>query len=198
MINDPFPHVIIDDFIPVVEIDNILAEWPKKMGSISKDTSIKRFSTRLPTAAKRLVRWLNSKEFIARLESITGIPNLIPDKKLRGGGLHEIRRGGFLGMHVDFNQLPGPLYRRVNLLIYLNKNWLPEFGGQLLLGEKMEVMVEPIAGRAVIFNTSETSWHGHPFPLSCPENMCRRSIALYYYTKEKPDWFTDKHSTVYK
>jgi len=198
MLKRPFPHIVIDDFISTKAVENILAEWPEEMELTDRDTAIKRFTRKLPPQAKKLIKRLNSKEFILELEKITGIQGLKPDKELRGGGLHEIKRGGYLKMHVDFNQLPGPVYRRVNLLIYLNKDWNPEWGGQLLLGARGEKKVEPIAGRAVIFLTSETSWHGHPYPLECPENRSRRSIALYYYTKKKPEWFTKKHTTVYK
>jgi len=198
MINRPFPHVVIDNFLTEKEIDRILDEWPVNMQSTDRDTAKKRFTRKLPPMAKKLIKRLNSKLFIRELERITGIPKLLPDRELNGGGLHEIGRGGFLKMHVDFNQLPGVIYRRVNLLVYLNKDWNPEWGGQLLLGDRGQKSVEPIAGRAVIFLTSETSWHGHPDPLQCPENRCRRSIALYYYTKEKPDWYTEKHTTVYK
>lgn len=43
------------------------------------------------------------------------------------------------------------------------------------------VTVEPVFNRAVIFATSDTSFHGHPEPMKLPEGVYRRSIAMYYY-----------------
>src|SRR3546814_13364087 len=42
--------------------------------------------------------------------------------------------------------------------------------------------VAPVFNRCVVFNTDSDSYHGHPDPLTCPEDRSRRSIALYYYT----------------
>ena len=126
---------------------------------------------------------------------------LIPDpwfpKRLWGGGLHEIEQGGFLGMHVDFNVHPENVYRRANLLLYLNRNW--EWGGALQLTDELEskvVSIRPEFNTAVLFETSDKSWHGHPEPLDCPDDVTRKSIAVYYYTREgKPN---KAHSTIYR
>jgi hypothetical protein len=121
------------------------------------------------------------------LEELTGINGLIPDPYFEGGGLHETKHGGHLGVHADFNvnERLG-LERRLNLLIYLNEDWLDDYGGQLELWSKdmsrCVVRVRPVIGRAVIFNTALDSFHGHPEPLDCPHSRSRRSIATYYYT----------------
>jgi hypothetical protein len=118
---------------------------------------------------------------------MTGIDGLISDPHFEGGGLHETKRGGHLGVHADFN-VHGHLKveRRINLLIYLNENWEQEYGGQLELWDtqmkECVVRVEPVFGRAVLFNTNLDSFHGHPDPLNCPDGRSRRSIATYYYT----------------
>ena len=44
--------------------------------------------------------------------------------------------------------------------------------------------IQPLFNRCVIFNTCEGSYHGHPNPLSCPANVQRRSLALYYFRYE--------------
>jgi len=124
------------------------------------------------------------------IEALTGIPLIIADPYFSGAGLHEVKRGGHLGVHADFNVHRGMnVLRRVNLLIYLNDDWLPEYGGNLELWSKdmseMQREIAPKIGRAVVFNTELDSFHGHPEPLTCPANRSRRSIALYYYTASK-------------
>ena len=120
-------------------------------------------------------------------QELTGIKGLIPDPYFEGGGLHETKRGGHLGVHADFNVHERlRLERRLNLLVYLNEDWADDYGGQLELWNKdmsdCAVRVKPVFGRAVIFNTALDSFHGHPDPLACPADRSRRSIATYYYT----------------
>ena len=200
MVIDPFPHMVSDEAVPDYELAKILNDWPadgwKQYQHGKRATHcVKHFP---------IVRFLLTREFVASLERMTGIPNLIADESLFGGGLHEIQPGGSLGIHVDFNRL-GSLYRRVNLLIFLNRDWKPEWGGALELwrdidGSPGELArtIEPEFNRSVTFIASEKSWHGHPKPLACPEGVTRKSLAFYYYTEEKPEWFTENHSTIYK
>jgi Rps23 Pro-64 3,4-dihydroxylase Tpa1-like proline 4-hydroxylase len=136
---------------------------------------------------RNLFSELNGQAFLAFIEELTGIDNLIPDPYFLGGGLHETRRGGHLGVHADFNlHHKMGIERRLNLLIYLNDAWMPEFGGNLELWDKemkgCQVSIPPKIGTAVLFSTNLDSFHGHPEPLSCPEDTTRRSIATYYYT----------------
>lgn len=151
-----------------------------------------------------LLYQLNSSVFIEFLENLTGINGIIPDPHLEGGGLHQIQRGGFLKMHVDFNwHSKLRLDRRLNLLIYLNKNWKEEYGGHLELWDKdmtrCEKKVLPIFNRCFIFNTSDFSYHGHPEPLTCPEGETRKSLALYYYSNGRPsEEISNFHSTVFQ
>jgi Rps23 Pro-64 3,4-dihydroxylase Tpa1-like proline 4-hydroxylase len=138
-----------------------------------------------------VITQLNAAPFMAFLEKLTGIAGLIPDPHLRGGGLHEIRRGGALGVHADFNFYKRlNLYRRLNLLVYLNENWTEAWGGDLELwdrqGKRCVRRISPIFNRAVVFDTSNLSYHGHPNPLQCPEERSRKSLALYYYTVDAP------------
>ena len=105
--------------------------------------------------------------------------------------MHEIRRGGFLKIHSDFNVHPQlRLNRRLNLLLYLNKNWKIDWGGQLELWDQemksCRAKVQPNFNKMIIFKTTDYSYHGHPEPLNCPENISRKSIALYYYTNGRP------------
>jgi Rps23 Pro-64 3,4-dihydroxylase Tpa1-like proline 4-hydroxylase len=121
------------------------------------------------------------------LEKLTGIEGLIPDPYFTGGGLHETKSGGFLGVHSDFRlNKKLNIERRLNVIIYLNEDWKEEYGGNLELWDvDMKTCLKkvlPIYNRCVIFNTDKDSNHGHPEPLTTPEHITRRSIALYYYT----------------
>ena len=116
---------------------------------------------------------------------------LIPDPYLWGGGYHELKNGGYLNIHADFNVHPQlELNRRINLLIYLNKNWKENYGGSLELWDrKMKNCIKkivPIFNRVVIFNTNDFSYHGNPEKINHPENISRKSIALYYYSNGQP------------
>ena len=138
------------------------------------------------------------------LEKLTGIAELIPDAYFTGGGLHQIERGGKLEVHADFNKLKGwNLERRINLLLYLNRDWKDKFGGHLELWNRQMTKsirkVSPIVNRCVIFNTESDAYHGHPHPLRCPEGQTRKSMALYYYTNGRTDQRTvEPHSTLFQ
>lgn len=204
----PFPHTVVDGILGEEVIDAILKEWPSDGHFYYKecDTSIKYSlgkTVKIPPTILSILNHFNSPEFVQELRNLTGIEDLIPDPQyLKGGGLHMIPRGGHLQMHADFNwHEPIKKVRKVNLLVYLNKDWKEEWGGALeLLGppDKMNEIkiITPKAGRAVIFNTTSDSWHGHPYPLTCPEGVTRRSLALYYYSENEPK--PEKtHSTIY-
>lgn len=189
---NPFPHIVLDDFLPLDCLRRVVGEFPERQKEQISDAR-----SDLKTGYERekiqslyvnnLLAAFNSYAFVRFLEKLTGIPSLIADPHFSGGGLHETARGGFLKIHADFNRHPELLLsRRLNLIVFLNEDWPPEYGGALeLWDEPVETCVqrvEPILGKAVIFNTTETSWHGHPEPLNCPEDRFRRSLALYYFS----------------
>src|SRR5260221_1588329 len=189
----PFPHIVIDDFLDSDVLRNVLKDFPSSEGKQFFDREQERlkFQYQPGEVSSGLVRnlfaELNSRAFLGFLQELTGIEGLIPDPYFEGGGLHETKRGGHLGVHADFNVHDRlKLERRLNLLIYLNEDWDESFGGELELWNKQmsecAVRVKPVFGRAVIFNTALDSFHGHPDPLNCPPQRSRRSIATYYYT----------------
>ena len=147
---------------------------------------------------------LNSMTFLEFLGTVTGIKNLIPDPGFEGGGLHQIVRGGKLGVHADFNKHRDfNLDRRLNLLLYLNKNWREEYGGHLQLWDqdvkRCEAKVLPLFNRMMVFGTTDFTFHGHPDPLQCPEDMTRKSLALYYFSNGRPaEETTGGHSTIFR
>ena len=160
-------------------------------------------SKKFPPAIYKLHELLASKEFVDKVSEIMGIENLIADPTMMGGGIHETNSGGHLDVHVDFNYNEElGLHRRVNILIYFNKDWPEEYGGYLDLWDK-DVKnclgsYAPIFNRAAGFATNEISWHGVT-PITCPPDRLRKSFAVYYYTKEAPPgWDGIVHSTIFK
>jgi Rps23 Pro-64 3,4-dihydroxylase Tpa1-like proline 4-hydroxylase len=109
-----------------------------------------------------------------------------------------------LKVHVDFNRHARTgLYRRINALLYLNEDWDENYAGHLELWdrsmERRGQRVAPLFNRLVVFNTTDRSWHGHPEPLACPEGRSRKSMALYYYTKDPAHERTGAdHSTIFR
>jgi hypothetical protein len=194
----PFPHTVLENVFPSSTLEGVLEEFPapggidwiqfenakeKKLGS--------RVENKLGDRTQRFLHYLNSAPVVKFLENLTGIQGLIPDPYYEGGGLHQILPGGFLKIHADFNWHNRlKLHRRINLLIYLNKDWKEEYGGHLELWDtKMESCMErilPTFGKVVVFNTTDFAYHGHPNPLQCPEGRSRKSIALYYYSSSRP------------
>lgn len=206
---DPFPHIMIDDFLPEDIIRMCVTEFESSRHD--GQTVYNREQERLkrefrPDEMTPLARTLfysfNSRPFIRVIENITGIKGLIPDPYFMGGGFHEISNGGHLSIHADFNHHKlMDVERRVNVLIYLNEDWKPEYGGQLELWDNdMKGCVQsivPMINRCVMFNTTSFSNHGNPQPVNHPAGITRKSIALYYYTAT---WTGDKrgHTTQFR
>lgn len=191
----PFPHIAIDDFLPKELIASICAHFPSEI--TNNETFYERGykgqhkrqinPNQCDPHLRNIFYAFNSAPMLEFLEKLTGIEGLIPDPYFTGGGLHETKTGGFLGVHSDFRlNKKLNIERRLNAIIYLNEDWKEEYGGNLELWDaKMKTCLKkilPIYNRCVIFNTDQNSNHGHPEPLNTPEHISRRSIALYYYT----------------
>jgi Rps23 Pro-64 3,4-dihydroxylase Tpa1-like proline 4-hydroxylase len=195
---EPFPHIVIDDFLPAQVMADVQAAFPRP-----DDLEWQQFSTRqeqklasddverMTPVIRHLLQEFNSASMVNFLERLTGIDGLVPDPHYWGGGLHQIERGGHLAVHADFNRHERlRLDRRLNLLLYLNQDWQPEWGGALELWSRDMTRcctsILPVANRCVVFDTTDTSFHGHPEPLACPPDRTRRSLALYYYSNGRP------------
>lgn len=205
----PFPHIVIDNFLDkgiATKASNDLIKydkWDYDPTSHSSIAQINKFFSPGPPqdvvymenearTAWQVLQFLNSPIAISYLEKLTGIQGLIPDPTFTGGGYHKIKKGGKLAIHADYNLHPETkLHRRLNVLVYLNQNWREEWGGHLELWNKELTncthKILPILNRAVIFNITDQAYHGHPEPLNCPEDQARLSIALYYFTHDRPD-----------
>jgi hypothetical protein len=188
----PFPHVVLDDFFPDALLDELLSEFPPAGddGWKLEDGRMQlkqqwRDANRLPPVAASFVALLQSAPFVSFLERLTGVAGLVGDPHCHHGGLHQTATGGFLKVHAD--QLVQPalgLQRRVNVIVFLNRGWLPEWGGDLELWDAAMTRccqrIEPVFNRVVVFDAVGSN-HGHPDPATSPPDVLRRSVALYYY-----------------
>jgi hypothetical protein len=191
---EPYRHIVLDDFLapdalaeaarafPDFEWDG----WNRYADADQQSKVICSDIEQFPRELADLVNMLNSPQVLHLFQDITGIPSLIPDPYLEGGGLHSSGPGGHLRPHTDFHAYSRlGLFRQVNLLLYLTEGWTPEMGGQLGFFKKSDVKnpvaaVDPLFNRALLFKTDQTSIHGvMPVGANSP---VRRSIALYYYT----------------
>lgn len=202
---EPYPHIVLDDFLPHDLLRRVNAEFPtRREGKFANAQSNLKTGYQLEMIESlfitNLLSAMNSAPFLGLLESLTGIEGLIPDPYYDGGGLHETARGGHLSVHADFNlHQRYTLLRRINLILFLNEGWKEDYGGHLELWtrdmKKRSKTVLPTMARAVVFNTDESSFHGHPDPLNSPDGTYRRSIALYYFTVPDDPVSIRKHTT---
>lgn len=206
----PFRYLVIENFLLPEKAEAVLNDYPPvDQGTWDGTTYINqknKFQQReFPAGSIFLDVFaeLNSKEFLKDVEYITGIEDLVPDEKLFGGGLHQSRTGAFLDVHVDYNIHPETkFHRRLNIIIYMNKDWRDEYEGHLQLWDmekkKMIENIAPVFNRMVMFETNEISYHGHPNPLKSPPEITRKSIAAYYYTTTRPQSeIAQEHNTKY-
>jgi Rps23 Pro-64 3,4-dihydroxylase Tpa1-like proline 4-hydroxylase len=207
----PFPHVVFDNFFDPALVESILEEFPKpdsirwqKFDNAQEIKLASSVEASFGPATRLLLYHLNSATFLQFLTKVTGIDDLISDPLFEGGGLHQIIPGGKLGVHADFNKHRNfGLDRRLNLLLYLNKDWREEYGGHLQLWDRemtrCQAKVLPIFNRVLIFGTTDFTYHGHPDPLQCPAGMTRKSLALYYFSNGRPaEEITGEHSTIFR
>lgn len=202
---EPFNHIYIDNFFNERLLNGVLNDlensdfdkWDKRD---HKSVQVKwrsdwKSDSEIPDITFDLIQYLNSGDFLRFLSKLTGIQGLIPDPYLTGGGLNQINPGGLLEVHADGNwhDLMG-VHRRLNVIVYLNKNWQDSYNGGLELWSKTSdnqpldcvKTIMPLFNRLCVFRTDDFSFHGHPKPLSCPEGMSRKSLILYYYTNTRP------------
>lgn len=209
----PFPHIVFPDFFNPEMLDAVVNEFPdlNKVKAIKYDNQNEKKLAgngeyHLGEVTKSFVHFLNSQPFLEFLQALTDVEEtLIPDPYLFGGGLHEIKPGGLLKIHADFNKHQNTgLDRRLNVLVYLNKDWKEEYGGHFELWDadmkEAHVKVLPLFNTLAIFSTTDFSYHGHPDPLTCPPDRSRRSLALYYYSNGRPAHEINggAHTTIFK
>ena len=198
----PFPHTVIDGLFAEDLLERAIVELPSAARWARYDTPDERKVVcsdvrAFGPAGETLVHALNSAPFVRFLERLTGIEGLIPDPHLHAAGYMKVPPGGFLGLHYDFStQQELRLDRRINVLLYLNRDWRPEWGGQLELHSNdpldsrghVQIDIEPLFNRLAIFNTPD-ALHGHRRPIACPPGRARLCLSWYYYTAPPvPGW----------
>ena len=204
----PFRFVVIDNFLEERFAEALLREYPPAdpaWTSITYTHQKKKFTlTRdFPPNISDFFVMSASQEFLDLISQITGIGGLLADSELLGGGCHQIVNGGFLDVHIDFNvHSVTRNHRRLNAILYVNKNWEEAYAGFLELWDMQRKVrianIAPLFNRLVIFETNEISYHGHPVPLNIPDGMSRKSLAVYYYTADrKAEQVAPEHNTVY-
>jgi Rps23 Pro-64 3,4-dihydroxylase Tpa1-like proline 4-hydroxylase len=212
--NAPYPHIYFDDFLPVEVAEAALRDFPEPKEAdwfVQTDVNQRKklafdVVEKLPSSIRDVLYFLNTRPMLKFLETLTGISCVLPDPNYTGGGLHQIRPGGLLEVHADFSYHKGlRLDRRINVLIYLNKDWKEEYGGHFELWDRevkrAEKKILPLFNRCAIFSTTSVSFHGHPVPLACPPDRNRKSIATYYYSNGRPEEdpeLTHKHEVAFQ
>lgn len=210
---DPFPFLVIDEFLDPAFAREVAAAYPSYEAARERGLSFDYVNERnkvqitdaaeFPGPVKRLHDAISSQQFRDELSFITGIPKLLDDPQMVGGGMHVTGTQGRLDVHVDFNLLEDRRWhRRLNILVYLNADWNPQWGGAIELWDQRvkdcKHSLSPRLNRCVIFETSERSFHGVS-AVQCPPEVVRKSFAAYYYTREAPaGWDGREHSTVFR
>jgi hypothetical protein len=209
----PVPWFKIDNFFKADVAEQCYSAFPtydqvQKVGQTFTNVNEKgKFqvtdSNLFPAPLKAVSEFLNGREFLELIEYVTGMPDLEGDPQFVGGGLHSTGARGHLDVHLDFNYMKErQLHRRLNILVYMNKDWKPEWGGEFELWDpEVKTLVQkfsPVFNRCVMFNTNEISYHGVN-AVKCPDGQSRKSFAAYYYTKEAPaGWDGTIHSTIFR
>lgn len=203
--SEPYNHIVIDNFFQDEVAQKLVDEFPvfdSEAWCVTYNSPIETYKKvcnhwdRFPKETYRVVDWLNRNYFVKCMETLTGLRNnLFVDPGLHGGGWHSHKNGGKLNIHKDYSIHPKlGLERRLNLIVYLTPDWKPEYGGGLELWSnrqdlntpwKCEKVIENKFNRAIIFDTTQNSWHGLPRAITCPDNVYRQSLAVYYMSRPK-------------
>ena len=201
---EPFPHLVVDNFFPQELACALEREFPPygapQWHEYDNPLELKKTCNNwiaFPALTYRVFNFLNSPEIIALLTSALQLQRLYPDSGLNGGGWHVHGRGGKLNTHLDYSIHPNlGLQRKLNLIVYLTEAWQLDWGGGLGLWSHDEARggpgelvkeVPPLFNRCVLFDTTQHSWHGLPNPLTCPQAVLRKSIAVYYLSDAPTD-----------
>ncbi len=197
----PFNHIVIDNFFAPEVAEKLADEFPKYNDAVwheyNNPIEVKRVMNswdKFPPTTYSVLTYLNSPEFLLQLEPLLGTgEKLIADYGMNGAGRHCHQRGGKLNFHLDYSLHPKlGKERRLNLIVWLTPSWDPAWGGQLGLlsgddkrPDELVKQVDPVYGRAIIFDTTQNSWHGIVGTVQCPEGVTRNSLAMYYLTEPR-------------
>ena len=199
--NKPFNHCVIDNFFELKLAKKLENDFPDFNSNIwheyNNPIEVKKSCNDwnlFPKDTYKVMSYLNSDEFVSILQKQVFKKNkLYTDIGLNGGGWHIHKKGGKLNTHLDYSIHPKlHLQRKLNLIVYLNSKWKEKWGGSLGFYDnkssknpgKLVKSILPIFNRAILFDTTQNSWHGLPEALKYPKNQYRKSIATYYLCKK--------------
>jgi hypothetical protein len=203
----PFPHIKFDHFLPAEAAHLLSLMYPDPNRDAGWTThanpNVKRMFSGNEVLWNPVFRLFAqataSRQFLLFLETLSGITGLIPDPYYIGGGAMVAGRDDFLNMHCDFNwHYKLHCHRRLNALFYLTPDWKEEWGGALRLEGQEIAVYAPLFNRVIIFEVSDTAWHGQPTPMTCPEGTWRRVFSAFYYTAATDQQINDPHLTKYR
>lgn len=152
---DPFPHLVIERFVPETVLPGVCADLP----AMAKRGSFPTASLTLGPRAQALMEELEGSRFRAAIAERLGLdladaPTMVT---LRG---QTTERDGQI--HCDSTA------KRVTVLLYLNPEtaaWGQHEGCLRLLRsrdlEDFAVEVPPVNGTLLVFPNSAEAWHGH-------------------------------------
>jgi Rps23 Pro-64 3,4-dihydroxylase Tpa1-like proline 4-hydroxylase len=205
--NDPYFHIEIDNLLPdnlAKELSNDFLDYSDERWFCYKnkieDKKLLSDWRQFPKATYQLFSFLNSPYMLETLSSMVGT-KLYPDHGLHGGGWHIHASGGKLNPHLDYSMHPNLDYqRKLNLIIYFCEDWEESYGGHFGLwnstvdGKAGNLNKEVSMGfnKAVLFDTTQNSWHGMSREVNCPAGNFRKSIAIYYL--QEPPVGVDRRS----
>jgi hypothetical protein len=205
----PFPHVVIDNLFPDRFLDELVGEMPPIHDDywVHHDNEHEekyglRSAVELGPIGIQLSASLHSASFLYFLSELTGIWQLLPDPYLQGAGYSLIPHGAKFDVHCDRNvAYQTGLNRRLALIIYLNKDWRHEYGGQLELwnqtGTSCEAIVEPVFNRTIVFAVDDGHYHGVPSPINSPFGWSRKSFLLYFHTVDSGGRTVAPHTSIW-
>ncbi len=209
---EPFPFFVVDGFLEpcfALEVARSLPSFEtarqhgREFRAVNERGKVQvTRADRFPEPVRALRDLLASPELLLLLQRVTGIPALLADEELVGGGIHLMTRGSHLDVHVDFNCIESrAIYRRLNALLFLNEHWSDGWGGELELWDERvrhrHHAFAPRLNRLVLFETSGRSFHGVR-TVGTPAGVVRGSFAAYYYTRERPPCREVSHDTLFR
>jgi Rps23 Pro-64 3,4-dihydroxylase Tpa1-like proline 4-hydroxylase len=193
----PFRHWLLNGAVSTGLLEQLAAgvpaaDWPHWVcySSAWEKKRTTRALDMLPVCFQLVFVWLMSNPWLARLEQLTGVQDLLADPDLHGAGLHVMDRGDYLTTHLDYNLHPQLLLeRRLNLVLFLNQVWSEEWGGAFDLyddmGEGPVKRIYPSFGQMVLWESSELAYHGTQL-VSLEAKHPRLTLACYYLSPPRP------------
>ncbi len=203
----PYKHIVIDDFLTSEAAEKLHNHFPgldkmsRNYAGLNEKKSEGAMFDQYDESFQTLRKTINTPEFYAWLSEVTGIENLYSVDDGLGCGVHQGSDGSYLDIHIDFNiHYDRNIHRRINLLIFLNKDWKESYGGLIEMWNadvtKLEQAYLPGYNRCVIFETNEISYHGYG-KISVPEGVTRKSFYGYFYTDLR-EGAAKYHDTIFK